>query len=268
MNNWIRRSMQVGTVSASIVLAAATAATAQAPEHHAGLFAGKVGINNQAGLVASTTAMTPNSIARGGSGDTDTDPGIPVGATPGILRRPVTTNPGTPVGAKVYNQNASAQVPATVPAAAPTGATMPIAAGTPTSATPDNGATATQVTTGSTATSSTATRSTVTRSTVTGGAVTGVPAGGGSPIVVRQVVIGFDDFDTDFDDVEFVSFRHRYPGWRHCFGGRTFRWHHGWCGNFDRFGYHGDCGCDDDFGRGFGYRRFESGSRISVRGFF
>ncbi|WP_035858509.1 hypothetical protein [Cryptosporangium arvum] len=77
MNIWIRRSLQVGTVSAGIVLAGAAAAQAQT------------------GNVNHTAA--PTSVVQGGNTTDDND---------ADAQQPV--NGGIPVGAKVYDKNAPA----------------------------------------------------------------------------------------------------------------------------------------------------------------
>jgi hypothetical protein len=210
MNIWIRRSLHVGTVSASIVLA--SAAVAQAQGHQAGLAATKAGIVSQIGQASSATASVPQG---GTNADGDTDPGIPAGAQPsgGVANnaQQPDTDPGTPAGAPAYgnaNQAQQPEAPAAAPAAQP--AAAPPAAAQPAAAQPAAAEPA-----------------------------AAEPAAAGGPVVAGRdtaviVIVDDDDFGPDFYDDDLFDgprFGHgpgRWHRWDSC------RRHHHGHGRWDR----------------------------------
>lgn len=216
MNIWIRRSLQVGTVSAGIVLAGTAAAQAQTLDQHSGLTTEKAGIVNQAAK------------ASGG----DTDPGIPAGAKPSggnASNAQQPANDGRPAGVNSdYSTTPAGQAqapeteteaPATnpAPAANPAPATNPAPAANPAPA--NNGAPVAGNPTG-------------------GNPVVGNPVGGGNVLVrpVQRTIIVVDDDDDD--DFGFIGGGPRFRGgwdrwdrWDNCGGGHRHRWD---CDRFER----------------------------------
>ncbi|WP_344648083.1 hypothetical protein [Cryptosporangium japonicum] len=222
MNIWIRRSLQVGTVSAGIVLAGAAAAQAQT------------------GNVTHTVA--PTSVVQGGNTADDNDDSA---------QQPV--NGGIPVGAKVYDKNApagQAQQPANEgrPAgtnadysSAPAGQAQAPAAETPAPAA-ETPAPAAETPAPAPENNAAAPAAPAPAAAPAGGAPTVVNANG--PLIVRPVnrpiIVIDDDDDDDFDFIGRAPFFRSGWWWD---GGR--RYHHRWdCPSFHRHHHRWDRDCD------------------------